>query len=318
MEKVKLRNINSTLEDVYDIFICSASFEERCLSIPRKIYRKKFKKIILFENRNGSDLLKANAQMIRELFPRNRKDIAVDFSEINTIVNAFSKELSIEKKRSKHTVLVDVTTFTHEELLICMKILLSSKKIKNVICVYNNAAEYCAGVEIGKKWLSQGAKLVHPVLGYPGMIFPTKKTHLIIIAGYEYSRAFSVIADVEPTSISLVYGSSISSLTEKDKEANAFFKNVVSEMAFEYNNIEELEIPCNDPDAIANGLKQIYEQHRHMNILVVPMNSKMSTLGVIKSLEGEESPQVCYAPALLYNELNYSCPGQDCYIYKFK
>lgn len=318
MEKVKIRNINSTLEEMYDIFICSASFEERCLTIPRKIHRKKFGKIILFENKNGSSILKTNARALREIFPSNRIDISVDFSEIATIVNEFTKELSIERKRSKNSVLIDITTFTHEELLICMKILLSSGKIKSVTCVYNNAAEYCTGVEIDKKWLSQGAKLVHPVLGYSGMIFPDKKAHLVLIAGYEYSRAFSAIADIEPTSISLVYGSSSSSLTDKDKEANSFYKNMVSEMAFEYSNIEEYEVSCDNPDAVAEELKKIYKKHLEMNILVVPMNNKMSTLGVIKSLEEEEYPQVCYAPALLYNELNYSSPGNDCYIYRMK
>lgn len=318
MEKVKIRNINSRLEEAYDIFVCSASFEKRCISIPQKICRKKFGKIILFENLHGSDLLKENAGIIRELFPQKRRDILVDFDRIRDMANTFLKEISIEKKRTSNTVLIDITTFTHEELLVCMKVLLTSNKVKSVTCVYNNALEYCAGVKMDKKWLSQGAKLIHPVLGYPGMMLPTKKTHLIIIAGYEYSRAFSAISDVEPSSISLVYGSSISSLTEKDKEANAIFKTMIEKMAFEYSNIEEYEIPCNDPDAIADGMKQIYNNHRDMNILVVPLNSKMSTLGVVKSLEDDEEPQVCYAPALLYNELNYSVPGNDCYIYKMK
>lgn len=318
MEKVKIKNLNSALDEEYDIFICSASFEERCLSVPKKICRKKIRKIILLENKNGSDLLKSNANVIKTLFPKNRKDIEVDFEDIHSIVKCFSKELSIEKKRSKNNVLIDITTFTHEELLVCMKMLWESKKVKSIICVYNNAAEYCVGEELNQKWLSQGAKSVHPVLGFPGMIFPSKKTHLVVIVGYEYSRAFSAISEIEPSSISLVYGSSKSSLTEKDKEANSLFKTMVSEMAFEYNNIEEYEIPCNDPDAISSGLIEIYKKHKDMNILVVPMNSKMSTLGVIKSLEEYEEPQVCYAQALLYNEANYSCPGNDCYIYRIK
>lgn len=318
MEKVKIRNINSRLEQAYDIFICSTSFEKRCISIPQKICRKKINKIILLENIKGSDFVKENADILRALFPKRRKDILVNFDQIKDMANTFIKELSIEGKRTANTVLIDITTFTHEELLICMKVLLTSNKVKSITCVYNNAFEYCPGVEMDKKWLSQGAKLLHPVLGYPGTMLPTKKTHLVIITGYEYSRAFSAISDVEPSSISLVYGSSNSSLTEKDQEANTIFKNMVEKMAFEYNEIEEYEIPCNDPDAIADGLTEIYNLHSDMNILVIPLNSKMSTLGVIKSLGDNEEPQVCYAPALLYNESNYSVPGNDCYIYKIK
>ena len=36
-KRCKLDDINDNLEDIYDIFICSASFENRCLSIPEKI-----------------------------------------------------------------------------------------------------------------------------------------------------------------------------------------------------------------------------------------------------------------------------------------
>ena len=47
------------------------------------------------------------------------------------------------------------------------------------------------------------------------------------------------------------------------------------------------------------------------------MNNKLSTVGVVKSLLNNQAVQACYAPAVVYNEENYSQPGTDCYIYEF-
>ncbi len=318
MEKLKISRINSSLNEHYDIFICSASFEDRCLTIPNKLKRKSFDKIIILENIDGSEKLKENASILKGVLKNKPLSIEVNFGNMGEFASRLIKEFSIKNRRGKKTVLIDITTFTHEELLVCIKALMTSNKIKEVTCLYNNAKEYCANVETSKKWLSQGSELVHPVLGYAGLMLPARKTHLVLIVGYEYSRAFSAISDLEPSSISLIYGSSFSAITEKDKEANSFFKNMVEDMAFEYNNIDEYDIPCNDPDKISDGLKQIYEKYKAMNIIVIPLNSKMSTLGVIRSLDEYEEPQVCYAPALIYNELNYSVPGSDCYVYRIK
>ncbi len=318
MEKVKVNRINSALDDSYDVFLCSASFEERCKTIPFKLKNKKIKKVILFQNKFGSELVINNASELKNKFAKITTTILVDFSNFNEMVEVLVKELSVEKGKSKLSALVDITTFTHEELLVCMKVLLTSSKVKKICCVYNNAKEYCAGVEMSKKWLSQGAIMAHPVLGYSGMILPGKKNHLVVITGYEYSRALSAISDIDPSSISLIYGSSSSAITEKDKEANSLFKNMVQEMAFEYTDIEEYDIPCNNPDEISDGLKKIYDNNKDKNIIILPLNSKMSTLGVIKSVLNNDEPQVCYAPAVVYNEYNYSIPGDECYIYRFK
>lgn len=48
------------------------------------------------------------------------------------------------------------------------------------------------------------------------------------------------------------------------------------------------------------------------------MNNKMSTVGVALAAMQNENVQICYAPAVIYNESNYSLPGKDCYIFDYK
>ncbi|MCQ2524971.1 MAG: hypothetical protein MJ123_11585 [Lachnospiraceae bacterium] len=316
MAKMNVNEIVANIDDSFNIFICSSSFEERSLTISTRLKNFSFNKVILLENSQGSELLKNNTAKIKDLFPNNRIDISVNLHNMLTLVNDIRDALS--DVGDDCSILIDITTFTHEELLICTKILLTDDRIKEVVCLYNNAAEYCVATPLKEKWLSQGAEMIHPVWGFPGLVLPSRQTHLIVILGYESSRAFAAISDIEPASISLIYGSSSSSITDKDKEANSFFKSVLQDMAFEYNDIEEYDIPCNDPNMISEGLKNIFAKHQDKNIVVVPLNSKMSTIGVVLSTVERENVQVCYAPAIIYNEKDYSSPGLDCYIFKLK
>lgn len=317
MAKVSVNDLATYLDKEYDFFICSSSFEARSLTVSSKVKDFSFGQVIILENINGSDLLKKNTSEIKNLFPSSIvKAISVDLHSMLRLVDDFRSAISIDKPSAK--VLIDITTFTHEELLICTKILLMDDRISEVTCLYNNASEYCVSTPIEDKWLSQGAEMIHPVWGFPGLVLPSHRTHLVVILGYESSRAFAAISDIEPASISLIYGSSSSAITDKDKEANSFFKSVLQDMAFEYNDIDEYDIPCNEPELICDGLEAIYNKHKDENLVVVPLNSKMSTIGVVLSTLKHDRVQVCYAPAIIYNEQKYSEPGKNIYIYKLK
>lgn len=316
MKKARLHNLNSNITEEYKVFICSASFESRCLAIPQKLKKQKFEKVIVLENSEGSNTIQENGDAIFGTYPGITRIIEVPFSDSLVVADLLAKELKTIKNRD--SVLIDITTFTHENLLIFLKILQQDKKIKKIQCIYLNAAEYCPEANLEKKWLSRGCGEIHSVLGYSGMILPSRKLHLIVIVGYEYSRAFEMISMLEPNSITLIYGSSNSSLTEKDKEANQVFNSLVQQMTFEFSNVESIQVPCNDPQSVATALQHLYAEHSDDNVMVVPMNNKVSTVGVYLSMPGNDDVQICYAPAVVYNESNYSVPGKDCYLFDIK
>lgn len=315
IEKTTLRKINSTLETEYNVFICFASFEDRCLAIPNKVKRKKIDKVIILVNRDGSELTNKNCNLLKETYSKNSVCLQLNFKDTLDVADKIIREINLIKA-SKLNVLLDISTFNHEILMITLKILKNSKKVNSFTCAYVNASEYCPGVTLEKKWLSKGAETIHPIMGFPGMIIPSQKTHLILIVGYEYSRAFSAISDIEPSSISLIYGSSGSSTTDKDKDANNVFMKLVANMAFEYSDVKSYQVISSNPDEVANFLIKIYGENADKNIIIIPMNNKISTLGVFLSTIDNENVQVCYSPAILYNENNYSSVGNDCYVYK--
>lgn len=317
MNKVKLSKLNSMLQDEYDVFMCCSSFEARCTSVPQKLQKKKFKKVLIFKNKYGSSAIQEHSKVLEGFFPATSKVLDMDFEDPLGIADTISSEIGKGFASKRISVLIDISTFTHEALMICLRILSLKKNIASITCTYVNASDYCPDLPANKKWLSRGCKNLHSVLGYSGVLFPSQKNRLIVIVGYEYHRAADIISLFEPNSLTLVYGSPENSTTEKNKDANKLYVELVQDMSFEYSNVECEQIPCNDPDQTATILEQIYERHPDENLIIIPMNNKLSTVGVVKSLLNNQAVQACYAPAVVYNEENYSLPGNDCYIYKF-
>lgn len=316
-KRCKLDDINDNLEDIYDIFICSASFENRCLSIPEKIKKIEFRKVLIIQNNKGSIKTLENGAELKRLYP-DAQVIDVEFGNGIAYVDQLISEIRKIKGKCM-SVLIDMTTFTHELLMITLKYLyVSARKVQHITCIYINAKEYCPGVPVKEKWLTVGSERVTPILGYPGMFLPSNKTQLVIIVGYEYGRALDVIEKTEPNSITLIYGKTNNSITEKDKEANEFYTKLTEDMLFGYSNIEKIEASCDDPEDVARILEELYDRYDDKNIIVVPMNNKITTLGLFISLIHNEDVQVSYAPAIVYNEQNYSIPGTDCFICELK
>jgi hypothetical protein len=233
---------------------------------------------------------------------------------------------------SVQNVIIDSTTFTHEILLILFMLFKKKYTEISVTFAYSNAKDYDP-LEDGTHrpsniWLSKGIGEIRSIIGYPGDILPTKQTHLIIIVGYEYDRALSIISEMEPSSLSLGFGKSDSYTTEihgiNDKHygAREHFNEIVrdSMSIVPKDRIYEFDISCNNPEQarkdIQSHLKQKNDVIEGKNILLFAMNNKLSTLGIgLFALEYQDI-QLCYAPALVYNSANYSTPGKECYLFK--
>lgn len=316
IEKVKLSKIKSALVDDYDIFICSSSFEDRSFKIAQKLKTKNFEEVIVVENKNGGEILKSNTKKITQNFSKTSFTLSIYFQDTLAFADALNN--AIRKFKKKIKILIDITTFNHEILMVCLKLFhLRRDIIKNVVCLYLNAKEYCPNSDFNNKWLSYGCGALHPILGFSGLLMPSQKNRLILIVGYEHERALSVISTLEPSELTLIYGAPNRSTTEKDKDANKKFSALVESTLFEYPNIEQYEISCDDPDEAASSLLSLYGKYKNENIIIIPMNNKLSTVGIVNSLLENDMVQACYAPAIIYNESNYSCSGDDCYIYKF-
>lgn len=320
MESFKIDEFSEKVRTPYDIFICSSSFEERCLSIPRKVSEnKRASQAIIFKTADSSEHVEANFGVLQDLFSGCCDKVKVFLTDPIQSADNISEEFDSKWDReSSAEVLIDITTFTHETLLMVLAAMRRDYPKLKISCCYVNASEYAWDEpEQQKKWLSRGLRNeVRTILGYAGNMVPSKKTHLIVIVGYEYERAVQIIESMEPDAISLGYGGPTDAVTEKNKEANEQFVRLVRKMTVYYEDIPDFVIPCDNPYELRDRLlHKIEEIGNKYNIIIIPMNNKISTVGVALACQKRPDIQLCYAPARVYNYQYYSKVGRNCYLF---
>lgn len=308
---------NSIIAD-YDLFICFNSFETRSATFSLNCDISRFKQFYVFTNEVLREEAQKNLETIKSIIPSEKREI-IPLPIDNPVCSADKIKSALYRIRdnSSPSIFIDVTTFTHEILLILLAILKEKIPGAQVTCGYVNAAEYsCDTEKQEQKWLSRGIGDIRSILGYSGIIKPSQKTLLMVIVGYEYERAVNIIDSIEPDFLALGYGIASNATTEKNHGANMHYAQLVKQMATYYDDVEDFTLPCNNPYEAATAIKeQIEKIGQGKNIIVVPMNNKLTTIGA--ALVNFEMPdvQLCYAPAIIYNYSAYSIPGDKCYLF---
>lgn len=319
LKTINVNQLSTTLTEHFDLFICFNSYESRATSIPANIDHEKFKHFIIFSNQTLREEASRNLELLKSILPQEKCVIAklpLD-NPVESADHIRCVLRGVEGFSSSSRIFIDITTFTHESLLILLAILKDYVPNATVCCGYINAREYSYDCEKQKdKWLSRGIGEIRSVLGYSGIIKPSQKTLLMVIVGYEYERAISIIDAIEPDFLSLGYGIASDSTTEKNQGANEHYAQLVKQMATYYEDVYDFTLPCNDPFAASQAiLKQIEAVGTNKNIILVPMNNKISTIGAALVCLELPHVQLCYAPALVYNYSAYSTPGEKCYLF---
>ena len=276
--KINISDLSIHLNVDYDLFICSASYEERCVAISKALPKDKINAVLISVNEDYLNYINNNVSKLSAIWQGKSEIIEVSSENPLNTADAYKNILSSYSEACN--ILIDITAFTHESLLILLKLIseVYSGKQLDVDLIYNSASEYCPGMDIDDKWLSKGVKSLHSVLGYAGNLMPNCKDNLIIVVGYEFERAVKIVEIIEPEKLTLVYGETNSQMP-KNKEANKKVMRLIQEMSVSYNITEPITIPCDDPqrtcdiildEAICDG----------MNNIIVPMNNKITTFGI--------------------------------------
>ena len=82
-----------------------------------------------------------------------------------------------------------------------------------------------------------------------------------------------------------------------------------------YANIIPFTFSCTDSDKTLEELRRQVAVVPGHNVLIAPMNTKISTVGAALLAMEDESIQLCYATAHKYNMTHYSTPGDECYYF---
>lgn len=310
MKPVLLDDLNSQLGKV-NTFICAASFEDRCVSVANSIDLINIDLKVLCFNENEKLILNKNIDLLKVILS-NPTELQFSSNDPIIIGDALFRFLSDKKNKELGHILIDTTTFTHEGLLIVIKFLQIYKNAYTKLTLaYVGASEYSLNEEkIENKWLTKGIKNIRSVLGFPGLLKPSKKNHLVVLFGFESERTKQLIEQFEFDKISLGFGSQSGSISSTHFKINIERHKEL----LKYHPAEQFEFSLTDPLETKNNIISHLKDSVDYNIVIAPMNTKLSTVGA--ALVSFEMPfvQLCYVQASEYNVYGYSKPSNECYI----
>lgn len=307
---------NSTLDkindnyksDPIDVFICCASFEDRCLAIPKSLSITQIKQAVIFVNRDYLLSSKKNFTHLKRIFKTRNQSYELDTGNplitADMIVEGLEYFFSGEDVRR---IAIDITAFTRESMLIMLRYL-HDHRAKDIFVefLYSRAEEYSVGDPIDKKWLSSGHKEVRSVLGYSGLLLPTKQNHLIVLVGFEDERALTLVNECEPAKITLGIPDKSEWATFPHQDTNVDrlrrLKNIIGK-------VSEFTFSGYDAKSTKKSIQKIIEQEPTYNTIIAPMNTKISTIGAAMVALENKDVQICYSQAETYNVSNYSQAG---------
>jgi hypothetical protein len=317
IRKFKAEAIASQITSQINMFICCASYEIRCRTLASYIDSTSVQVALIGSYVEVASLVSDSKKYLYERF--GDRSVPLEFSARYPLTTANNLDAALKKSSITNRIcLVDISTFTHESLLILFKLLIIHKKSNDkIFIVYTNAAEYNPGVPDENKWLSYGVREVRTVLGYPGEVVPSKQSHLIILVGYEHERASELIRAFEPDLLSLGHGKSGTQTAVQHHQTNQHFFGLVRQAVATHPGVNTFEFSCNDPIATKVAILEQIALYPECNHIIAPMNTKLSTIGSGLVSSEDSKIQICYAEPLQYNYRNYSSPGEDCYLIEF-
>jgi len=321
MSKLNPINFKTQIGDAdISIFFTCASFETRCFKVANILQDFSARKFI-FYNENESSEIKKNAYKLKESLKDSslvalNSDRPVDnFLKIDSILKELIDGLLAypETEVSKPNILLDSTTFTHETLLVLVRLLaIKSEFLGHIYISYVGAQNYSTNTKSDdEKWLSKGIKEIRTVLGYGGITDPTRKNHLLILFGFESERTRKIIEEYEYDLITL--GFSNSPILSSHQKINARrHKDLIKE----YPNAKEVEFSLIDPETTKKEILEYLsgENYINANTVIAPLNNKLSTIGAGLAAIENQNIQIAYAKPNIYNIEGYSEACDDFYL----
>lgn len=319
IKKVQLEQVSDLFPDGIALYLGMASFEARCLSILGALQTPPAH-CLLFKNSTSGSLAEMNLERMAKLALNRNTIIDLDLDSPIASADAFAKAITSEDVApTAGVIFIDTTTFTHEQLLILLRVLDQVRPKRKIFMGYTGAKEYSTNTDIKDVWLSRGISQIRSVLGYPGSFAPSKKLHLIILVGFEHERSASIIEQFEPARLTLGVGGPSVSPSHYATNQRFFdsLKIFVERTQLTQTAVETFKFSCIDPFNARDAVIEQANKDSGFNVVVCPMNTKISTVGVGMAAIQDERIQIAYARAIEYNESGYSTPSTMATIFEY-
>jgi hypothetical protein len=307
VEVVDIGDFACQRAEEYRHVIARVSFEERSVLLGEHLATHGLTDFLAFVSRERSPLAERNLGVLRAKLPHLKQvelEIGKPMATARTLAVTMHEAI---RRDGLDQTLIDVTSFRREELLMLLAVLRNSDLRPDCRCML----AYVASESMGEN-LSEDVTELRSVIGYAGDIRPALKTRLVLMMGFETHRARSIIEGYEPDEVLIGVGRQADSINPELHRRNLEFSEEVKRMSA--NVVGNFEFSARDPLQVVRELSLAIGDTVDANIIIAPLNTKLSTLGAgLYALEHPEI-QVCYAPVRRYIEANYSKSAQQLFL----
>jgi len=304
---LELRVIKTCIENQPDnLFICWGSPEERCKGSIFKLHPN-YRAEHIFLLRYSDHESKKREENIKEMRNRLRnagkiREILIDENKPLPILREIVEKIEeLVKHDAQPRITIDISTPIKWHLLIFLKLLDLRNLLRNVRFLYTEPEDYITDLF---QSLSFGIREIFPIPTYYGNYDFSKGDLLVLILGYEGSRAMALYEDVDPAECLLLIA---------DPPYREEWKGRTEEMNKEIINIAGVSkikyIHSRNPLKVAFQLQKILldDSYAEYNHIISPLGTKPQTLGLYSYLStGPPDTILIYGAPLRHNELFYS------------
>ncbi len=318
MHKVPLEQLHTEFQNFTGAFLVGLGFDHRCLAVLSKSPRDRFSEIIGVSNAGWGDQNQKNIEEFGRLAGSECSVVGQGATSVIEVADQLSQRVAAVFAHPTSKLLVDITSLSHELLVLLLGMLHEIGGLNRTSLIYVGAAAYSTNTGPHAMWLSRGVKDVRSVLGFPGTMLPSRKLHLIILTGFEVERASEVILRYEPASMSIGLGAKNQSISESHHSKNREFFDGITAFAssqdYGTDEVFQFSFSCISPSETRDQLVAHINElggFSQKNLVVCPLNTKLSTVGVVLAALEHPEIQICYAEPEEYNTEGYALPGDE-------
>ena len=282
-----------------DLFICCASFEDRCLSSALKMgidFRTRFAIIFVIEDRFYDKQVGHNLSRLQtELGKRTAEGIFVISCLRENPIDAINQLRNIwqrckPKNLEEPFITIDISGFTKIYLLELLHYLIIELNL-GIPRILHTTQTYLP------TRLTRGVEQISTVPNFFGNPSLEKETVLILLLGFEPERCLAVWKQLNPSKV-------IALITNPPRQGNLDYLKYArgnNSYLLSQPSVEVRDVPPDSPYSVKNVLEVIHEEtRRSYNMVIGPFGTKPQAVGVFLFCLEHPKVQVVYSYPVNY------------------
>jgi len=297
LEIERLNKLNDFGPD--DLFVCCASFEERCLSGPLKLdhnYRTNFSIIFVIEELLYKKQVESNLKSLKSILgSKSSKGVYTISCRRDGAVDAIAHLSNIWKQCQPREadspfITIDISGFTKIYLLQLLNFLVIDRNL-GLPRMIHTAQSYLPTK------LTKGVTQITTIPNFYGNISLDKPKVLVLFLGFESDRTLAVWKLLNPER-------TIALITSPPRNGNLKYVQYAEKnnaYLLSQPSVERRDVPSDNPYAVRKVLEDIHNEIKgSFNMVIGPFGTKSQVIGIFLFCLENPKPQVVYSLPMKY------------------